>query len=338
MGSCYNVVKKEDEIKPQFMENGRMLLEELISTCDGKCNPMRTFSTQELQDATNNYDYQRIIFEDYNYTLYQGFFEGRRISVKTYGKIPGRLNFIPGSPFTNIAIGSQMSVHKNVLKLIGCCLETEHPILVHEFAGDSCLYNYLSTFEMSPSKLPSWKFRVKIALDIANAIAYLHNGLPKPVVHREIHPSHILLDEAFTAKLVDFSLCEVIPLGESYVKHETLSGRKGTLAPEYYAHGYVTEKTDVYSFGVLLFEILTGRFRFFKHLHGECRTAWVNSDIDHVLGIVDPPLREESIEEGIFQDFAMLALKCINDEAENRPTMIAVAKEVMRIYYSAPRN
>lgn len=321
-----------------------MLLEELIATCDGKCNPIRIFSAQELQKATNNYDHERIIFEDHNYTLYQGFFDGRSISVKRYGS-SGRLDYMPGSPFTDIAIGSQMSSHKSVLKLVGCCLESELPILVHEFAGNMCLYNYLNhpsyTSGMKPSKLPSWKYRIKIALDIANAIAYLHNGLPRPVVHREIHPSHIILDECFSAKLLDFSLCEVIPAGESYVKHDNLSGRNGTLAPEYFARGHVTEKSDVYSYGVLLFEILTGLFRFYKNIDGLHRVPWINLDIHDVehngiKDIADPSLREERIDEATLRDFAVLALRCISDEAESRPSMIDVAKEVQRIYRCTP--
>ncbi|KAJ4822643.1 hypothetical protein Tsubulata_045773 [Turnera subulata] len=261
MACCFKMEEKH-QVNHEFMENGRKLLEELITTCDGRCNiPLRTFSYKDIWQATNNFDRSRIVSFEPDFTLYQGFMEGRPVSIKTYKNVPARWRF-GASPFTDIAIGAQMSVHKNVLKLIGCCLKFEHPILVHEFTSNHKLLNdYIS--KPQDSQLPSWKFRIKIALDIANAVAYLHSTvLSRPVIHRDLTLRNIVIvvdQSSYLAKLTNFSYCLSIPDGETHLKLDTVTGTSYFLAPEYASDGYLTEKSDVYAYGVLLFCILTGR-------------------------------------------------------------------------------
>ncbi|KAJ4824433.1 hypothetical protein Tsubulata_049489 [Turnera subulata] len=336
--------KEHHQVNQEFMENGRKLLKEMVANYDGRCNiPIRTFSAQELLQATNNYDHDRIISDGADFTIYQGFLEEcRPVSIKKYRFISPESSIYIGSPFTDIAIGAQMSAHKDVLKLIGCCLESEHPILVHEFVGNHNLLNdYISNPEdKKPScQLPCWKFRIKIALDIASAVANLHSTvLSRPVIHRDLTPRNIIIDyqSSYLAKLTNFSYCLSIPDGETHLKLDTVTGTFYFLAPEYVSDGYLTEKSDVYAYGVLLFCILTGRqpgkfFRDKDESHSlSSLWRWL------ALDIVDPALLQEGIEEGKLRDFAILAQKCVSADAEKRPTMIEVAKQLQQMHRSIP--
>ncbi|XP_065853944.1 serine/threonine-protein kinase ZRK1-like [Euphorbia lathyris] len=338
MFSCLTMGKKAQEETP-FMKNGRMLLEELIASCNGKCNHIRTFSSQELNRATNNYHHEQMIFRDSGYTVYKGFLEDRRpITIKRYSSFwentdYREFRYLLESAMTDIVIGTQMSVHKNVLKLIGCCLDFEFPILVYEFVGNCTLSNRIGKYCSKPL---SWKCRIRIAADIAYAVAYLHTALSRLVVLRDIRPSTVILDQDNVAKLTDFSLSVSIPDGESHVITGVFA-KTGYLPLEYLNSGYVTEKLDVFYFGLLLLHLLTGNSTFFK----------VN-DLDYVspyehlkqcvenqelIKIVDPDILKD-VEQQQIVDVGTLALSCICNEAEGRPTMTDITKQLWRIHRS----
>lgn len=337
--SCLKMRKSTKE--ERFLKNGGILLAELIASCDGKCNHIRTFSAKQLNKATDNYDSRQRLFQDVDYILYKGFLENRPISVKKY-TVGGRMSGLMGSPFADIAIGSQMNAHKHVLKLIGCCLETEYPILVYEFVGNETLSRYISqhTDDMKRRAL-SWKWRVTIAVDIANVLAYLHTALPRRIVLRDIRASNIILDEKYVARLTDFSLSICIPDGQLHVE-DAVGGRTGYLAPEYAASGYMTQKVDVYGYGMFLLQLLTGR----QHVDLESGDrVWLPDHVNHciekqqLIEILHPAILREGIEQKELRDLVTLALSCICDDAEDRPKMIDVAKELKRIQQSAsPRT
>ncbi|WRX23118.1 Serine-threonine/tyrosine-protein kinase [Theobroma cacao] len=224
MFACFNVKRYEDN-QTFFLKNGGRLLEELITFCNGKSNPIRHFSAKELLIATNNYDPRQIFVEDFGYQLYKGSLNDRLIFVKKYGYLWGSED----NAYKDIAIGSQMSVHKNVLKVTGCCLETEIPTTVYEFAGTKILSTCISTTNVEPLR---WKCRLKIAIGIANAIAYLHNAFSRPVIHRDINCSNIILDQNNVPKLIDFGLSVSIPEGKSDIE-DPLTRRTLDVAPEY---------------------------------------------------------------------------------------------------------
>ncbi|EOY11446.1 Kinase superfamily protein [Theobroma cacao] len=167
--------------------------EEIIAFCNDRSNPIRHFSAKELLRAINNFDARQIFVRKGRYTLYKGSLKDRPIFVKKYcyGDDP-RFDFA----FKDIAIGSQMSVHKNVLKVLG--LETKIPPIVYEFAGTEILSPCISAADVQPL---SWKCRLKIAIGIVDAVAYLHNAFSRPVIHREIDCSNIILDQNNVPKL-----------------------------------------------------------------------------------------------------------------------------------------
>ncbi|KAG8648273.1 hypothetical protein MANES_09G168200v8 [Manihot esculenta] len=244
---------------------------------------------------------------------------------------------------SDIVFSSQMSVHKNVLKLLGCCLESPIPILVYEVAEKGTLHDCIILDRNRTNFQPlSWKNRLKIAVDVANAIAYLHTAFPRPIVHRDIKSTVILLDEECRAKLSDFSLSISIPEGETHIQDENVIGTLGYLAPEYLSESKFNEKIDVYSFGILLLVLLTEK----------TPNETSNYDPDLVLvksfekcmeeyGMIDNFVDPKIVEEGPWlgkeqqlRVYARLALQCLHYRAEDRPDITDVGKQLRQIYQS----
>ena len=256
MNSCLKMKRKAKEETP-FMRNGRMLLEGLIAFGNGKSNPIHIFSAKELRRATSNYDQCQHLLLASDFDFYKGSLEDYLISVKKYRHEISGLNDI----IKDIVLGSQMRVHQNVLKLLGCCLETKNPIIVYEFVGARNLYNCICippTKRVHSEPLP-WKCRLKIAMGIDNAIAYLHTSFSRPTIHRNVRLHTIILDNNYVAKPNDFSLSICIFEGQLHVETD-ICGTTGYVAPEYFFK--VNEKTDLYSFGMPLLTHLTGWFIF----------------------------------------------------------------------------
>ncbi|KAJ9162511.1 hypothetical protein P3X46_022276 [Hevea brasiliensis] len=335
MTSCWRIKRdKKPEMETAFMKNGGMLLEKLIASCDGKCNPLRIYPADELKRATNDYDPQKIITRDSGYKLYKGVLQQRPVSVKKFKENSEQYEYC----FNDIVFASQMSVHKNFLKLLGCCLETKIPILVFESVEDGSLADRLYGPNKTHFEPLLWTQRLKIAMEIANAIAYLHAAFPKPIVFRNIKPLNIFLDESHVAKLSDFSLAVSIPEGESHVK-DFVAGGLGLIAPEYCTTNCFNEKQDVFNFGIFLLMLLTGQMAV------DPRRELVL--VDHVKkyieddrfnDIVDSIIVEEGSWLGKYQQlqtFKVLSIRCISESEEDRPEMIDVAKELRQMYKSA---
>ena len=162
--------------------------------------------------------------------------------------------------FTDIAMAAKMSSHKNVLLLVGCCLGTKLPTLVFEFSENGFLSNQIYQCDiygyLREHPPMSWQIWLKIAREIAHAIAYIHTAFSRPIIHRDIKPGNIFLDQHNVPKLADFSLSIQIPEGESHVEDEVI-GSNSFLCTNYLATSKATEKTDVYSFGMLLLVLST---------------------------------------------------------------------------------
>ncbi|OMO71466.1 hypothetical protein COLO4_28233 [Corchorus olitorius] len=312
-----------------FTQNGGALLEELISFCNGRSNPICHFSEKDLLKATNCYDARHILIQEGHYKMYKGYMKDRPIIVKKYDNEKYH-NDSFGDPFKDIAIGSQMSAHKNVLKVLGCCLETKTPIIVYEFADIKSLSTCISGTNFEP--LP-WKCRLKIARDLASAVAYLHTVFSTPVIHRDINSKNVILDENNVPKLMEFGLCIYIPRGKSHVEDD-IRGTFGYIAPEYLRSYYITEKADVYSFGVLLLELLSGMMPHDLFMNPQNIKKSNCCIMQNISRVVDCRIRDEGIEQEQLLDFKTLTIRCTSRNDEERPTMIEVAKELRQIYHS----
>ncbi|KAB2037105.1 hypothetical protein ERO13_D03G048200v2 [Gossypium hirsutum] len=327
MGSCFRI-KRQGKDEGPLLKNGSMLLEKLIASSDGKCNPICTFSAEELSEATKGYDVGQEISRYVHFVLYKGFLRGRELSVKRYGSYNKCLE----TAITDIVISSQMSVHKNVLKLIGCCLETQNPVLVYEYGGEKNLQRLM--FDVSDGQLEplTWKSRIKIAMDIANAVAYLHTALSRPVIHRGLSLISIVIDTNYVAKLADFSLSVAIPKGKSHVVEDAISGVVGYIAPEV-LECKINEKADVYSFGILLLELLTRRKSGDHSVEEAPFRAFVSNYVEsnRLTEIVDQSILSERINGNELVSLAKIALCCTQENPENRPMITDVAKQLRQL-------
>jgi serine/threonine protein kinase len=293
---CVDHLSRKARKEEAFVENGSRVLEELVASCNGRPPPIRSFSYQELKLATNNFDPHFVLHEDPWYILYKGSHEGRIISIKKYKtlKTTRERDF----PYTELSFSAKMSAHNNVLRLIGCCLETRFPIVVYEYAENGTLADRLCVSDDDGAR-QQWQSRLKIAREIAYVIAYLHTAFSRPIIHRNIEPQYIFLDQHDIPKLSNFSISVSIPEGESHVEDHRMD------SPVDY--GWISEKTDVYCFGTLLMKIMADIN--LANLQREGR-AGVEEQYQAVLG---------------------LARGCIDEELETRPTMVNVTKELRRI-------
>ncbi|KAG6701119.1 hypothetical protein I3842_08G149500 [Carya illinoinensis] len=319
-----------------FVENGSILLEKLISYGSSRSIPIRSFSIKELLKATNNFDPHLLFHEDGLYQWYNGSLEDRFISVKKYTK--GEFAEEWDSGFIDMAICAKMCAHKNVLKLIGCCLETPSPVLVYESAENGTLSDRIYVSNPQDRPMP-WTSRLKVAREIAHAIAYLHTAFSRPIIHRNIKPGNIFFDQRDIPKLSDFSMSIEIPEGKFEVAADHILGTWGYACPFYVATGIVTEKSDVYSFGSLLLEVVTGKKVRDLYKIAPGFTNFEDYRTNIVKKMVEFASQAGEVEAGLEQQLQAsleLALICRDENPKFRPTMIDVTKELRRIERSIP--
>ncbi|KAK2662152.1 hypothetical protein Ddye_000726 [Dipteronia dyeriana] len=198
----YILIKRRNKIKlkeKHFKQNGGLLLEQQLTTFDGSVDTCKLFNSKELDKATDHFNIDRILGQGGQGTVYKGMLaDGRIVGVKKSKAVdkPKLQEFI-----NEVVILSQIN-HRNVVKLLGCCLETEVPLLVYEFIQNGTLFHYLQ--EQNEDLPFTWDMRLRIAIEIAGALSYLHSAASIPIYHRDIKTSNILLDDKYRAKVADF--------------------------------------------------------------------------------------------------------------------------------------
>ncbi|KAF4385975.1 hypothetical protein G4B88_031110 [Cannabis sativa] len=329
-----------------FKQNGGLLL---------KNQRVRIFTKAELANATNNYNQSNFIGQGGFASVYKGVVilnetnsitntSTQLIAVKKPKLEKDDQNKsiqINHQQFhEEIAIVSQVN-HKNVVKLLGLCLETKIPLLVYELVPNGTLSQHIhakGSSSSSSAMLRPWKTRLRIATETALSIDYLHSLAQPPIIHRDIKSTNILLDENYTAKVSDFGASVLIPPGQTGIA-TTVQGTIGYLDPEYLTTSTLTSKSDVYSFGVVLVELITGE----KPISNGVRRSGAKSNIiqyfvstvrenkgkKYVGKIVDPNVVYEENHDIEIETVAELAMKCLEGFGERRPTMKEVAEELV---------
>ncbi|XP_049936924.1 leucine-rich repeat receptor protein kinase HPCA1-like isoform X2 [Nymphaea colorata] len=295
---------------------------------------VRWFSFNDAKKYTNN------------------FFEGNEIGAGGYGKVykgtlpSGQIVAIKraqkGSTQgahefkTEIELLSRVH-HKNLVSLLGFCFDQGEQILIYEFISNGTLGESLSG---RTGIWLDWKRRVKIALDSARGLAYLHELADPPIIHRDVKSTNILLDEDLNAKVADFGLSKLIDdEGTGHVSTQ-VKGTLGYLDPEYYMTQQLTYKSDVYSFGVVMLELVTAKppIQRGRYVVREVKAAIDKTKEFYGLEeILDPTIRGETSLVSL-QKFVGLALQCTEELASKRPSMNEVVKEIEAILQNEQFN
>uniref|UniRef100_A0A6N2JYP0 Protein kinase domain-containing protein n=1 Tax=Salix viminalis TaxID=40686 RepID=A0A6N2JYP0_SALVM len=330
----YKLIKKRKCIqlkKKFFKRNGGMLLKQQLSSSDGSLQKTKVFSSNELEKATDYFNENRVLGHGGQGTVYKGMLDdGSIVAVKKSTMVDGEKveDFI-----NEVVILSQIN-HRNVVRLLGCCLETEVPLLVYEFIPNGTLFRYLH--EQNEDFMLSWESRLRIASEAAGAISHLHSSASIPIYHRDIKSTNILLDEKYRAKVSDFGTSRSVSIDQTHLTTK-VQGTFGYLDPEYFQTSQLTEKSDVYSFGVVLVELLSGKKPLFLTSSLETISLVVHfidsMEDDRLFDIVDAQVKGGCIEEEAMV-IANLAKRCLNLNGRNRPTMREVAMKLEGILLS----
>ncbi|XP_045808024.1 receptor protein kinase TMK1-like [Trifolium pratense] len=281
-------------------------------------------SIQVLREVTNNFSDENILGKGGFGTVYKGELDdGTKIAVKRM-----QSEMVGGQGLdefkSEIAVLTKVR-HRHLVALHGYCLEDNEKLLVYEYMPQGTLSQHLFDWEDDGSKPLEWKRRLSIALDVARGVEYLHGLAHQIFIHRDLKPSNILLGDDMRAKVSDFGLVRLAPEGQASFQTR-LAGTFGYLAPEYAVTGRVTTKVDIYSYGVILMEMITGRRAIENsqpeeniHLVAWFRRMLLNKDSFNK--VVDPALNIN--EEGLksFWTIAELASQCCAREPHHRPNM-----------------
>ncbi|CAA3011829.1 probable LRR receptor-like serine threonine-kinase At1g06840 [Olea europaea subsp. europaea] len=293
---------------------------------------VKAFSFKELQAATSGFSIATQVGEGGYGKVFKGTLaDGTVVAIKRsqQGSLQGDKEF-----YTEIEMLSRLH-HKNLVSLVGYCDEDYEQMLVYEFMPNGSLHDLLSARDRSPLCFAT---RLHIALGSARGILYLHTEADPPVIHRDIKANNILLDSKWTAKMSDFGISRLAPVSD--VKRVTeahiftnVKGTPGYLDSEYFLTHKLTEKSDVYSLGVVFLEILTGMQpishgrNLVREVNMACQSGTMFSIIDESMG----PYPLECIKK-----FMQLAIRCSQDETKDRPSMLEVVREIETISSELP--
>ncbi|KAG4156770.1 hypothetical protein ERO13_D02G017900v2 [Gossypium hirsutum] len=340
----HKLIERRNNIKLKqkyFKRNGGLLLQQQLSNNKGNVEKIKLFASNELEKATDYYNENRILGRGGQGTVFKGMLtDGSIVAIKKSKMTEDKkLDENEHKQFINeVMILSQIN-HRNVVKLLGCCLETKVPLLVYEFVPNGTLSQLL---HVPSEEFPlTWEMRLRIAIEIANALSYLHSAASVPIYHRDIKSSNILLDDKYRAKVSDFGTSRSVALEQTHVTTR-VQGTFGYLDPEYFRSSQFTEKSDVYSFGVVLVELISGQKPISSCQSEEVVRSLANFFLhsmkeNSLLNIVDPLVMNDNAEEEIVA-VAKLAKRCLNLNGKRRPTMKQVALELERIRSSEEAN
>ncbi|KAL1188233.1 LEAF RUST 10 DISEASE-RESISTANCE LOCUS RECEPTOR-LIKE PROTEIN KINASE-like 1.1 [Cardamine amara subsp. amara] len=320
---------KTNRKKKLFKRNGGLLLQQQLASREGYIDKTIIFSSKELKKATECFSINRVLGHGGQGTVYKGILsDGRIVAVKKSTVVDeDKLE-----EFINeVVILSQIN-HRNIVNILGCCLETEVPILVYEFISNGNLFELLHR-ECDDQILATWEVRLRIAIDIAGALSYLHSAAASPIYHRDIKSTNIMLDENYRAIVSDFGTSRSITIDHTHLT-TLVSGTVGYVDPEYFQSSQFTDKSDVYSFGVVLVELITGEkpVSFLRPQENRTLATYFNLAMkeNRLSDIIDHRIKDDGKLEQLMS-VAKLAKMCLNRKGKKRPNMREVWVQLERI-------
>uniref|UniRef100_A0A0E0GEP6 Protein kinase domain-containing protein n=1 Tax=Oryza nivara TaxID=4536 RepID=A0A0E0GEP6_ORYNI len=317
-----------------FEQNGGVILQQQMHS-GGGAHGFRIFSTEELKRATNNFASDRVLGRGGHGVVYKGVLEDKTVVAIKKSKM---MEEAETKEFAReMFILSQIN-HRNVVKLLGCCLEVEVPMLVYEFVSNGTLYHYIHGKE--PKADIPLDTRLRIAAESAEALSYMHSSASPPILHGDVKTANILLDDKFNTKVSDFGASKLAPTDEAEIA-TLVQGTCGYLDPEYLMTCQLTDKSDVYSFGVVMLELLTRKKALYLDGPEENRSLVSCFTTAMKVGrhqeLLDSQVRNEMSAE-MLEEITYLLMRCISMNGEERPTMKEVAErlEMLRRYQQHP--
>ncbi|XP_047941924.1 probable LRR receptor-like serine/threonine-protein kinase At1g06840 isoform X3 [Salvia hispanica] len=319
-------------LRRRIRKHHQLSSKRLLSRSSIKIDGVKDFTYSEMAQATNNFDSSSVVGQGGYGKVYRGVLaDGKVVAVKRAqeGSLQGEKEFL-----TEIELLSRLH-HRNLVSLTGYCDDQGEQMLAYEFVPNGTLRDHLSGKFKAPL---NFAMRVRTALDAARGILYLHTEANPPIFHRDIKSSNILMDSKYSAKVADFGLSKLAPVSEfdgnapGHVS-TVVKGTPGYLDPEYFLTHKLTDKSDVYSLGVVFLELLTGMHPIYhgKNIVREVNIAY-NSGI--VFSVIDE--RMGSYPSECVQKFVNLALKCCKDDPDERPSMAQVVRELDNIWMMMP--
>ncbi|GMN54401.1 hypothetical protein TIFTF001_023530 [Ficus carica] len=285
---------------------------------------VKLYSYKDLRTATENFDPANKIGEGGFGSVYKAKLkDGTLAAIKVLSAESRQ-----GVPefLTEINVIANIE-HENLVKLYGCCVEENHRILVYGYLENNSLAQAFIGRGHSSMQF-AWHMRRRICLDVARGLAFLHEEVQPHIIHRDIKASNVLLDKDLRAKISDFGLAKLIPASMTHISTR-VAGTAGYLAPEYAIRGQVTRKADIYSFGVLLLEIVSGRSNTNKRLPAKdqylLERAWNLYEKGEIVELVDTVVNDDNdLMEAC--KFMKIALFCTQDMPKLRPAMSTVVE------------
>ncbi|XP_022886348.1 G-type lectin S-receptor-like serine/threonine-protein kinase B120 [Olea europaea var. sylvestris] len=292
------------------------------------------FSLQKLQIATNFFSEMNRLGQGGFGPVYKGLMpNGQEVAVK-------KLSFNSGQGLKEFKNEVKLLLriqHRNLVTLLGCCVEGPEKMLVYEYLPNKSLDYFL--FDKKKSQLLDWKKRLEIVNGIARGLLYLHQEAPERIIHRDIKASNILLDEQLNPKISDFGLARLFPGDDTHLNTFKVSGTHGYMAPEYVIHGYLSVKTDVFSFGILVLEIVGGRKNYDRLLDAEkanlLNYTWTLFKAGKSEELVRGSLDKYNPEEAAM--CIQLGLLCCQASVADRPDMNSVHLMLSSDSFTLPR-
>ncbi|CAN6439336.1 unnamed protein product [Victoria cruziana] len=323
---------KKKKLAEEALERLRKEREDILAANSGG-RSAKLFGGRDMKKATDYFSKDRLLGQGGFGEVYKGWLEdGTPIAVKI-AKLDNTKS--TEQVLNEVSILSQVN-HRSLVRLLGCCVELEQPVMVYEFISNGTLYEHIHTDRYG---FLNWYQRLIIAYQTAEGLAYLHSSAMPPIFHRDVKSSNILLDDKCNAKVSDFGLSRLIEPDQTHVS-TCVQGTIGYLDPEYYRNYQLTDKSDVYSFGVVLLELLTSKrvidcerdpseMNLFVHvLHRVEEGKWMD--------VVDNQLKWGASQSSLetMNAFLSLAMSCLEERRQDRPSMKEVAEEIQYIIVS----
>ncbi|XP_047330611.1 receptor-like cytosolic serine/threonine-protein kinase RBK2 [Impatiens glandulifera] len=315
-----NTIKKLSKKKSR---SARQSMPSFDTSLDAECLPhlkssWKNFSLSDLADATNNFSEENIIGEGGYSEVFRGNLKnGQLVAIKRLNR--GSTEEVIADYLSELGILVHVN-HPNIANVIGYGVDGGMHLVLHLSAHGS-----LSSILTGDKENLTWKIRYKIALGTAEGLSYLHEGCQRRIIHRDIKAANILLSEDFDAQISDFGMSKWLPDQWTHLTVSQFEGTFGYLPPEFFMHGIVDEKTDVYSYGVLLLEVITGRLALDKSQKSLVMWAKPLLTENKLTELIDPCLGEAYDTEQLSQMVTVAAM-CLDQIPSERPTMSKVVQ------------